>query len=117
MRCITLGYAEAMLAATPQSQLVDPERPKTVGGLTTAQMSLMERESSNLEREFKLAEKSYGTDQLDLLVAKGYLVKLLGNARVSRYLAMYYGELLLEFRRILGPQPSSTQQDAAAIHC
>ena len=39
------------------------------------QIALMERESGNLEREFKIAEKSYGTDHLDLVLTIGYLGK------------------------------------------
>ena len=41
----------------------------------------MERELGNLDREFRIAEQSYGTDHLDLVLANGYLGKLLGNAQ------------------------------------
>ena len=47
-----------------------------------------------------LAEQSYGTDHLDLVLAKGYLTKLLCNARVARYLAQDVHEILTEFQRI-----------------
>jgi hypothetical protein len=60
----------------------------------------MERESANLDREFKMAEQSYGTDHLDLVLAKGYLAKLLGNARVVRYLAQHHQQFLSEFQKI-----------------
>ena len=60
----------------------------------------MERESANLEREFKIAEQSYGTDHLDLVLANGYLGKLLGNARVVRYLAQHHREILTEFQKL-----------------
>lgn len=53
--------------------------------MTTEQIALMERESANLEQEFKAAEQSYGTDHLHLVLAKGYLSKLLANAKVVRY--------------------------------
>jgi RepB plasmid partitioning protein len=59
----------------------------------------MKRESVNLEREFKLAEKSYGTDHLDLVLTNGYLGKLLGNARVVRYLAQHHSDILTEFQK------------------
>jgi hypothetical protein len=100
MNRYTVTYATSLLAATPQSQLVDVEKPKVVKGLTGDQMALMERESANLEREFKMAEQSYGTDHLDLVLAKGYLAKLLGNARIVRYLAQHHRELLSEFQKI-----------------
>lgn len=100
MNKYTTGYARALLAATPQSQLVESNKPKVIKGLTNDQIALMERESAGLEREFKIAEQSYGTDHLDLVLAKGYLAKLLGNARVIRYLAQRHQDLLSEFQKI-----------------
>jgi hypothetical protein len=100
MNKYTLGYAKSLVAATPQDQLVRSNRPKVVRGLTAEQVALMERESANLEKQFKLVEQSYGTDHLDLVLAKGYLAKLLGNAHVLRYLEQHQHEILAEFRRI-----------------
>ena len=100
MNKFTSTYAAALLAATSQSQLVSKTKGKTVKGLSDEQMALMERESSNLEREFKIAEQSYGTDHLDLVLAKGYLAKLLRNARVVRYLAQHHAEYLGEFQKV-----------------
>jgi ParB-like chromosome segregation protein Spo0J len=100
MNKYTIGYAKTLVAATPQSQLLRADRPKTVRGLTADQVTLMERESANLEREFKVAEQSYGTNHLDLVLAKGYLTKLLANERVERYLAQHQQEILSEFKKI-----------------
>lgn len=100
MNKYAISYAESLLAATPQAQLAESHKPKALRGLTEDQMALMERESANLEREFKIAEQSYGTDHLDLVLASGYLAKLLNNARVVRYLAQHQPEILAEFQRI-----------------
>lgn len=100
MNKYALSYAESLLAATPQAQLAESHKPKALRGLTEDQMALMERESANLEREFRIAEQSYGTDHLDLVLASGYLAKLLSNARVVRYLAQHEPEILAEFQRI-----------------
>jgi hypothetical protein len=100
MNRYSVGYGRSLLAATPQDQIVDRQKGKVLKGLTGDQMALMERESASLEREFKLAEQSYGQDHLDLVLAKGYLTKLLGNARVTRYLGQHHGEILVEFQRI-----------------
>jgi hypothetical protein len=102
MNKYTISYAKSLLAATPQSQLVESTKPKRVKGLSEEQIALMERESVNLEREFKIAEKSYGTDHLDLVLTVGYLGKMIGNARVVRYLAQHHGEILAEFQKISG---------------
>jgi hypothetical protein len=101
MNKYTIGYARSLVAATPQAQLADGYKPKTVRGLSSEQVALMERESANLDREFRIAEQSYGTDHLGLVLANGYLGKLLGNARVVRYLAQYQQEILLEFQKLV----------------
>ena len=93
------AYARALLAATTKDQLVKSDSPK-LKGLTEEQMALMEREASNLEREFKIAEQSYGTDHLDLVLAKGYLAKLLRSTRAVRFLTNHHQEILNEFRKI-----------------
>jgi hypothetical protein len=106
MNKYSLSYARSLLAATPQDQLVEKPKSKLITGLTPEQMSLMERESANLDREFKMAEQSYGADHLDLVLAKGYLGKLLGNARVVRYLAQHHQEILSEFQKIAEMEPT-----------
>jgi ParB-like chromosome segregation protein Spo0J len=100
MNKYTTSYAKSLLAATPQAQLADSSKPKRVSGLTDEQVALMERESVSLEREFRIAEKSYGTDHLDLVLTNGYLAKLLGNVRVVRYLAEHHPDILSEFQKL-----------------
>ena len=100
MNKYTNSYAKSLLAATPQSQLVEADKPKHVSGLSDEQVSLMERESVSLEREFRIAEKSYGTDHLNLVLSNGYLRKLLGNARAVRYLAQHHHDILTEFQKL-----------------
>jgi ParB-like chromosome segregation protein Spo0J len=107
MNKYTISYAKSLLAATPQSQLVEPTQPKRVKGLTGEQIALIERESLNLEREFRLAERSYGTDHLDLVLINGYLGNLLGNAQVVRFLSQHHREILTEFQKL-------TEMEAAA---
>ncbi|MBN9589029.1 MAG: ParB N-terminal domain-containing protein [Alphaproteobacteria bacterium] len=106
MNKFTGSYARALLAATTKDQLVAPHSPK-LRGLTDEQIALMEREASNLEREFKIAEQSYGTDHLDLVLAKGYLAKLLRNTRIVRYLNSNHQEILGEFRKIADMEGAS----------
>jgi ParB-like chromosome segregation protein Spo0J len=107
MNKYTIGYARSLLAATPQSQLVEATKPKRVKGLSDEQIALMEQESLNLEREFKIAEKSYGTDHLDLVLTVGYLAKVMGNARVVRYLAQHHREILAEFQKLAGMEAAA----------
>lgn len=98
---ITVAYAQALLAATPSSMLVREDKPKKIRGMTVEQMTIMEREMTNLEGQFKLVEQSYGTDVLNLVLAKGYLAKLLGNEAVIRFLTQNRSDLLDEFSSIV----------------
>jgi len=67
----------------------------------------MERESANLEREFRIAEQSYGADHLDLVLANGYLGKLLSNAQIMRYLAQSQLDILREFQKLTGKEAAA----------
>jgi len=100
MNKYTVNYARSLLAATPTSQLIDPEKTKVLKGISQQQLELMERESANLERELRLVKDTYGADHLDLVLARGFVSKLVSNARITRYLAMYHPEFLPEFERI-----------------
>ena len=100
MNKFTINYAKSLVVATPQAQLVEQDKPKHVKGLTEEQIAMMERESVSLQREFRLAEKSYGADHLDLVLANGYVGRLLGNARVVRYLAQHHSDILTEFQKM-----------------
>jgi hypothetical protein len=64
-------------------------------------MAKMEREMSNLQNQYKMVEQTYGQDVLNLVLAKGYLTKLLKNPSVARYLRQKYAELLAAFEGII----------------
>ncbi|GLJ00007.1 plasmid partitioning protein RepB C-terminal domain-containing protein [Sphingobium sp. BS19] len=93
-------YAKSLVAATPQNQLVSEKR-KSVRGLSDEQLDHMEREATNIDREFRLVEQSYGSDHLDLVLATGYVCRLVDNIRVVHHLARHHPELLSEFQRIV----------------
>jgi len=64
-------------------------------------MAKMEREMTNLEGQFKMVEQSYGQDVLNLVLAKGYLAKLLDNEVVIRFLTQNQPDILSEFSCIV----------------
>lgn len=96
----SVSYARVLWTATPKDQLINPEKSKKMKGLSEEQMDRMETEMANLEREYQLVEESYGKDVLNLTLAKGYLSKLLGNARVVNYLATQQPDIYSHFQRI-----------------
>ena len=100
MNKYSITYAKSLVGATSPAQLVDANKVKQVGGLSDEQMALMEHESANLDREFNLLKEAYGSDHLDLVIATGYVRRLVENVRVVRYLAQNHPELLTEFQKI-----------------
>ncbi|WP_321900065.1 plasmid partitioning protein RepB C-terminal domain-containing protein [Paraburkholderia heleia] len=99
--CVTASYANALLIATPASALIEGKKPSRVAGMTQEQIAKMEREMSNLQAQYKLVEQTYGQDVLNLVLARGYLGKLLENEAVSNYLSEHYPELLRELEAIV----------------
>jgi ParB-like chromosome segregation protein Spo0J len=99
MNRYTISYARSLVAASSEDQLAEPKKKK-VKGLTPEQIARMETEGARLQREFKMIEQDYGADHLDLVLATGYIGRLLVNARVVRYLAQRHPEILAEFQKI-----------------
>jgi len=98
---VTTAYAEAMLVATPAELLVDGKKPLKLTGVSQEQMAKMEREMTKLQGQYKTVEQTYGQDVLNLVLARGYLVKLLENPSVARYLGQQQAEVLAEFESIV----------------
>lgn len=98
---VTVPYAEALLAATPVEMLVDGKKPKKMKGVTQEQMSRMEREMANIQRQYKSVEESCGGDVVKLVAARGYLIKLLDNKAVFKHLEQRYSEILTSFKSII----------------
>ncbi len=107
------SYGKAILAATKQSDLAHPERGKRVNGMTMEQMARMEREMASLQQEFKAVDATYGDDVLVLVIAVGYLSKLIANRKIERYLSQQHGEILSEFRSVISV--ASLDQTSGAV--
>jgi hypothetical protein len=73
-------------------------------------MAKMEREMSNLQGQYKLVEQTYGQDVLNLVLAKGYLAKLLENASAQQYVAEHHPDLMAEFESIIATISLDQQQ-------
>jgi hypothetical protein len=94
-------YAQCLLAATPQDQLLEPDKPKDIRGLSPEDMSRMEREMENTSQDLRQLEDSHGRNVLNLVLVVGYLKKLLDDARIVRYLSQHNAEILAEFQKIV----------------
>lgn len=94
----SVPYVKALLAATPPDMLVEPDKHKVVEGLTPEQVTKMEKEMEALQRDLKFVEESHGNQVLNLVLARGYLAKLFGNARIVRYLSQHHADVFRELQ-------------------
>jgi len=117
------SYAKALVAASKREDIKTPPRFPRVTGVTAADLRLMEREMTRVQRDFKPTEASYGQDMVALVFASGYVAKLIRNARIQRYLYENHPELLSEFRKIVvatsldssGVSSTADQQDPPRV--
>jgi hypothetical protein len=96
----SVAYASAILAGTPQTQLVDAHKPKKIKGITPEAMARMEKELARLQESISSIQDTYGREHLQLTVIKAYIAKLLENNRVARYLTQHRPSFLQEFQAI-----------------
>ena len=96
----SVAYISAILAGTPQAQLLEANKPKRINGVTPQAVARMEKELARLQEGITQIQDTYGQDHLKLTVLRGYVGKLLGNARVVRYLMQTRPEFLSEFQTI-----------------
>lgn len=98
----TTTFAKAILAATPEAQLVDSGKKKPAGerAVTAERIARLERELASLQAQVKSVEETYGIDNLHLTVARGYVRKVLANARIVRWLSQHRQEYLTEFQSV-----------------
>ena len=92
---ITVAHAEALLKATPPEQRTDVKpTEKDRKAAPIEQIEKLEKEMSQVQEKYQEAESSYGSDLLNLVVAKGYLTKLLANEAVKSYIGRHEPEIL-----------------------
>ncbi len=94
----SVPYVKALLAATRPEMLVDPAKHKLTETLSPEQVSKMEKEMEDLQRELKTIEESHGNQVLNLVLASGYVTKLLGNPRITRYLDQHHADIFHQFQ-------------------
>jgi hypothetical protein len=97
---LTLPYARSLLMATAPELLVK-NKPHHLKGISQEQIGRMEREMTNLQGRYKTAEQTFSDDMLNLVLARGYLIKLLENAQVSRFLLQHQAEVMEQFTSLV----------------
>jgi len=90
----TLAYARALVMATAAEMLVNGKAARKCRGVSQEQVNRMEREMSGLQDQYRTIEQTFGEDMLNLVLAKGYVSKLVDNRSVFRYLERNHGPVL-----------------------
>lgn len=98
---LTVNYCEALLVATPSEMLLGETKPGAMKGVSPEQMARMEREMANLQAQQKRIEDSYSEDVLNLVLAQGYLAKLLVNDAVKRFIRQESPEICEQLELIV----------------
>lgn len=99
--CFTVNYAKMILATTRPEHLVEGAQTKRAAGVTPEDIARMEREMERLQQDYRVVEDTLGETMLVLVVAKGFVNRLLGNAAVAGYLARHHAELATELGRMM----------------
>lgn len=97
----TNSYAKCLLAATPEDQLVEPQKPKAPRGLAPNEVADMEKEMQSLEQNFLALEETHGQTMLHLVMVSGFLRKMLENSAVAKYLSSKHSEICAEFKKLI----------------
>jgi ParB-like chromosome segregation protein Spo0J len=93
-------FAKALLDGTREELLV-PSLQTRSRKVTPSQKSMMEQETDELLKHVESIKASYGTDVINLTAACRYVERLLGNARVHRYLEKHHQDTLAALEQLV----------------
>jgi len=110
----SVTFSKCLFAATPQEELVKPDGHKDLPGMRPEDLARMEREMRMLEKDFRRIEDSHGRNTLNLVLALGYVRKLLENAEVVKFLSRRHIDMLSEFQKLVQENELPTPEDDAA---
>ncbi|TDV58882.1 plasmid partitioning protein RepB C-terminal domain-containing protein [Pseudomonas sp. LP_7_YM] len=107
--CFTQTYARMILAASRLDTLLE-KKAKPATEATAEDIGRMEQEMDKLSHDYKMVEGTLGETMLVLVVAKGYLARLLRNEAIIGYLHHCHGELIEELTAIMQAVTSDSRQ-------
>jgi len=97
----TATYAECLVMASSPDQLLEPSQHTAPERMEEHDVARLQSEMRSMEREFRLVQKEYGQNMLNLVVVVGYLRSLLDNAAVVRFFSQAEPAILGEFQKIM----------------
>ena len=105
----TGAYTKVLLASMQPEKLVLPEKQTVLKGVSPEDIARMEREMERLQQQYRNVEENLGDTMFTLVVAKGYLTKLLKNDTIADYLNRHHGSMLGETRTVMDAVGTDTR--------
>ena len=107
---VSYPRALSLLARTPRDMLEDEVSENLACAVAYKAPGLAYSDGETRDEKYNEFERRYGIDQLDLVLAKGCLKRLLANPRVVDYLANRHPDILAGFREAAGTRrPTKTE--------
>lgn len=95
-------YAQSLLVATPENQLLDSGKGKKISQAELARHIRLEEESLSLTEDIHALHNSYGADMLHLSSIQSYLKRMMSNEKIAGYLSRHHSEIHEKFFEIIG---------------
>jgi len=96
----SIGYIESLIVMTADEQRVNPTEAKKKIGLSAEELANMKREMESLEKDFKAVKAGFTENMMCLTCARGYIKKLLNNAKVVKFLNAHFSDIISGFKDI-----------------
>lgn len=93
-------YLEALIFGTPK-ELMAAQARKKKKALKPEEIARMENEMESLQAEYRACEQTFSASMLQLTVFRRYIMKLLENAKVKRFLMTRHPEIHAELADIV----------------
>ena len=100
----SIGYIESLIVTTSDEQRVNPAEPKRKTGLSAEELANLKREMETLEKDFKAVKTNFTENMMCLTCARGYIKKLLNNAKVVRFLNAHFSDIVSGFENIVAAE-------------
>lgn len=96
----TTTYANMILSTTRPELLLEPRKPKPIEA-SAEDIARMQREMDRLYQDYRSVQDTLGDTMLVLVVAKGYVSRLLRNDAIVDYLLRYHADLAGELEKVM----------------
>lgn len=102
------SYARALMVNTPMEFLTEPEKRRRQANPRPEELEQVEKEIQGMLGDFKTAEETHGERVLHFSFMRGYVRKLLENAKLVRFLSVNYSDILAQFEDIAATESLMT---------